>query len=205
MFTLPTLKFNPENLLPAISAETIGFHHGKHHLTYVNNLNKLVDENSELQNLSLEQLITNYKTFSSTIQTAVLNNAGQVFNHNLYWESITDKEEDRLISTNFLEVINSTFGSIEEFKKQFEQLGLTQFGSGWAWLSVDNQSKKLVLSKTPNAESSLLLDQTPILTIDVWEHAYYLGYQNRRADYLKDMWNIVNWSEVERKYLAALS
>jgi superoxide dismutase, Fe-Mn family len=205
MFQLPNLKFNPENLLPAISAETISFHHGKHHATYVNNLNKLVDENTELQNLSLENLITNYKTFSPAIQASVLNNAGQVFNHNLYWESITDNHQNRLISSNFEEIINLAFGSLEEFKKQFEQLGLTQFGSGWAWLSVDNSTKKLVLSKTANAESPLLLNQTPIFTVDVWEHAYYLGYQNRRADYLKDMWNIVDWSEVERKYIAALN
>ena len=183
MFTLPNLKFNPENLLPAISAQTISFHYGKHHQTYINNLNKLIEDNTELQNIALENLISNYKTFSVNLQTPVLNNAGQVFNHNLYWESITDKKEDQAISVAFTNILTQEFGSVDEFKKQFEQLGLTQFGSGWAWLSVDNLSKKLILSKTSNAESPLLKNQTPIFTIDVWEHAYYLGYQNRRGDY----------------------
>ena len=187
MVTLPNLKFNPENLLPAISAQTISFHYGKHRQTYINNLNKLIEDNTELQNIALENLISNYKTFSVNLQTPVLNNAGQVFNHNLYWESITDKKEDQAISVAFTNILTQEFGSVDEFKKQFEQLGLTQFGSGWAWLSVDNLSKKLILSKTSNAESPLLKNQTPIFTIDVWEHAYYLGYQNRRGDYLKDM------------------
>jgi superoxide dismutase, Fe-Mn family len=199
MFTLPTLKFNPENLEPSISAATISFHHGKHHQTYINKLNELLEANLELQNKSLVQLIQNYKELPISLQSAVLNNAGQVFNHNLYWESITDEKNQE--PTNFFtEILNQNFGSVDEFKLQIEAAGLTQFGSGWAWLSIDNESKKLVVSKTSNAESPLLFNQTPIFTIDVWEHAYYLGYQNRRADYLKDMWSIVNWSEIERKY-----
>jgi len=200
MFTLPTLKFNPENLEPAISAATISFHHGKHHLTYVNKLNELIEANTELQNKTLVQIIQNYKELPISLQSAVLNNAGQVYNHNLYWESITDQKNQEP-SVSLRELIVQNFGSFQEFKMQIETAGLTQFGSGWSWLSVDNESKKLVISKTSNAESPLLFNQTPIFTIDVWEHAYYLGYQNRRADYLKDMWSIVNWAEIERKYL----
>ena len=204
MFTLPTLNFNPELLEPAISAETISFHHGKHHQTYVTKLNEVVTANPELQNLSLEELISNYKNFKPELQAAVLNNAGQVYNHNLYWECLTDQKNQQPTGS-FLEEINKAFSSLDEFKKQFEQLGLTQFGSGWVWLSVDEESKQLVLSKTGNAESPLLYNQTPIFTVDVWEHAYYLGYQNKRADYLKDVWNIINWAEIERKYSQALS
>jgi superoxide dismutase, Fe-Mn family len=200
MFILPKLNFKPENLEPAISAATISFHHGKHHQTYINKLNELVQANIELQGKTLDQLIQEYKHLPDSIQLPVLNNAGQVYNHNLYWESITD-DKNQTPSNSFTEILNQNFGSVEEFKSLIEAAGLAQFGSGWAWLSVDNVSKKLVVSKTSNAESPLLFNQTPIFTIDVWEHAYYLGYQNRRGDYLKDMWNIVNWSEIERKYL----
>jgi superoxide dismutase, Fe-Mn family len=199
MFTLPNLKFNPEKLNPAISAETISFHHGKHHATYVNKLNELLQDNTDFLKMELADLLHNIENLPENLQTSVFNNAGQHYNHTLYWESITDVKNTQP-NVDLMQEINQDFGSFEEFKKQFGDAGLMQFGSGWAWLSVDNITKKLVIDKTLNADSPIFKNKTPILTMDVWEHAYYLDYQNKRAEYIENFFSVLNWESANEKF-----
>jgi superoxide dismutase, Fe-Mn family len=202
MFTLMNLPYATNALEPIIDQLTVEIHYGKHHATYLNNLNGLVEKLPEIQGLSLEEILLNLDKIPEASRQGVLNNAGQVYNHNLYWESLQGGEQKFKLSPELGKAIDS-FESYENFQKLWTEAGLTQFGSGWVWLSVD-KDKKLVISKTSNADSPLLHGLKPILTMDVWEHAYYLKYQNKRAEYITNFFSIINWSEVSAKYAAAL-
>lgn len=198
MFILPKLAYGYDALEPFIDAKTVEIHHSKHHNTYINNLNEVVSLHPELEGKSLEQLLTSLDSIDSSVRPMVLNNAGQVYNHNLYWESISPNAGG-VPTGELLEAITTTFGSFDIFLEQFTKAGTSQFGSGWVWLSLDTQNK-LVIDKTSNAESPLLHGKKPILTMDVWEHAYYLNYQNRRPEYISNFYKIINWTEVSRKF-----
>ena len=191
MFELPKLDYSNNALSPIMSEQTLDLHHGKHHQTYITNLNNFI-KNTGYEKLSLEEII---KKSSAENKVGIFNNASQHWNHELFWKcmkpngggSMPKKLEDR---------IKSDLGSIEEFKKQFIQAGITQFGSGWCWLSISNG--KLVVSKTPNAENPLIHNMKPILGCDVWEHSYYVDYRNRRPEYLENFFEkLVNWEFVE--------
>jgi Fe-Mn family superoxide dismutase len=187
-FTLPELPYAPNALEPHITANTIGFHHGKHHQTYVTNLNNLIKD-TPLENKSLEDIIK--ETASDASKAGVFNNAAQVWNHTFYWHSMSPNGGGEPTG-DIKAKIDEDFGSYEEFKKAFKEAGATQFGSGWAWLILEGG--KLKITKTPNADTPLAHGQKAILTADVWEHAYYLDYQNRRPDYLETFLSyLVNW------------
>jgi len=198
MFTLPKLNYSYEALEPFIDSKTVEIHHSKHHNTYVTKLNDCLKDFPELLAKPLEELLMQIPELPAQLQQPVTNNGGQVYNHNIYWESIAPNAGG-LPTGDLLAAIEANFGSFEEFKKLFTEAGTTQFGSGWAWLSVDSNGK-LVIDKTSNADSPLMHGKKPILTMDVWEHAYYLKYQNLRPDYINNFFNIINWSEVSRKY-----
>ncbi|MFW6093975.1 MAG: superoxide dismutase [Pseudomonadota bacterium] len=195
MHELPPLPYAENALDPVISSDTVGFHYGKHHQTYVNNLNKLLEGKDDLASLSLEELIK--KTYGNAQQQGLFNNAAQVWNHTFYWNCMRSGGGGEPSGT-LKNRIESDFGSVDAFKSQFKDAALTQFGSGWAWLVEDDG--KLAVSKTPNAVNPLAEGRKPLLTIDVWEHAYYLDYQNRRADYV-DAWldKLVNWEHAEKQ------
>lgn len=189
---LPALPYARNALEPVISAETIDYHYGKHHQGYVNNLNKLI-KSTEFENLSLEEIILK-------ASGGIFNNAAQVWNHTFYWNGL--KPQGGGTPTGELAAaIDKAFGSFEEFKQQFSQKAATTFGSGWAWL-VKNKDGSLSLESTSNAGNPLTSGQKPLLTIDVWEHAYYVDYRNGRAKYIEGFWNIVNWDFVAANYKA---
>ena len=191
-FELPKLDYAKNALAPIMSEETLDLHHGKHHQTYITNLNNFIKD-TDMAGMSLEEIVHNSSKDKS--KAGIFNNASQHWNHELFWKcmkpngggSMPKKLEDR---------IKSDLGSVEEFKKQFIQAGITQFGSGWCWLSLNNG--KLVVSKTPNAENPLIHNMKPILGCDVWEHSYYVDYRNRRPEYLDNFFEkLVNWEFVE--------
>ena len=182
----------PENALePVISKETISFHHGKHLATYVNNLNALL-EGSPLAGKSLEDIVLK-------AEGGMLNNAGQILNHNMYFSQFTAKPQQAVPTGKLAEAISRDFGSFDAFKEEFQKKGATLFGSGWVWLSADKDGK-LVITQETNAANPIQKGLKPLLTFDVWEHAYYLDYQNRRPDHLAALWQIVNWQVVESRY-----
>ena len=188
-FALPALPYADSALDPVISANTLGFHYGKHHKAYVDNLNKLVP-GTPLADLTLEEIVK--ATAGKPEQTAIFNNAAQVWNHTFYWRSMRPGGGGKP-SAALAAAIDASFGSFDEFRKQFAQVTISQFGSGWGWL-VRDASGKLKVVKTPAAETPLTQGSTPLLTIDVWEHAYYLDYQNRRADYVNAVLDkLINW------------
>ena len=186
MFAMPALPY--ERLGEVISNETLGFHHGKHLKAYVDNLNKLLP-GSGLENLPLAEVVRR-------AEGGIFNNAGQVLNHTMYFEQFSPSPQP--MSAKLAALLVRDFGSVEAFKKEFEQKGATLFGSGWVWLSADKEGK-LVITQQKNAENPVTLGLTPLLTFDVWEHAYYLDYQNRRADYLTALWQIVDWQVIESR------
>jgi Fe-Mn family superoxide dismutase len=190
-FELPSLPYANDALAPYMSAETLDFHHGKHHQTYVTNLNNLLKDN-ELQSASLEDIVV--KSSKDTSMAGIFNNAGQHWNHILFWQCMKPNGGGSIPSE--LEArLNSDFGSIDQFKEAFIQAGTTQFGSGWAWLAIDNG--KLVVTKSANASNPLIDGMKPILGCDVWEHSYYIDYRNKRPDYLKAFLDsLVNWEFV---------
>lgn len=185
-FEMPTLSY--EELGTIISKETLSFHHGKHLKAYVDNLNKLLPS-SGLENLPLSEVIRK-------ADGGLFNNAGQVLNHAMYFEQFSNSP--KAMSAKFAALLERNFGSVEAFKKEFEQKGASLFGSGWVWLSVDKDGK-LVITQQKNAENPVTMGLSPLLTFDVWEHAYYLDYQNRRADYLAALWQIVDWTIIEER------
>lgn len=190
-FSLMALPYAAEALEPVISKETIAFHHGKHLAAYVNNLNGLL-EGSPLAELSLEEIVLK-------AEGGVLNNAGQILNHNLYFGQFTLPKADNKPVGELAEAIVRDFGSFEAFKEEFVKKGATLFGSGWVWLSADKDGK-LVITQEANAANPIQKGLKPLLTFDVWEHAYYLDYQNRRADHLAALWQIINWEVIEKRY-----
>ena len=190
-FELMALPYAPEALEPVISKETIGFHHGKHLAGYVNNLNGLL-EGSPLAGLPLEEIVLKS-------DGGMLNNAGQILNHNLYFGQFHAPKADNKPTGKLAEAIARDFGSFEAFKEEFQKKGATLFGSGWVWLSADKDGK-LVITQESNAANPIQKGLKPLLTFDVWEHAYYLDYQNRRPDHLAALWEIVNWEVVEDRF-----
>ena len=189
-YELMVLPYEADALEPVISKETIGFHHGKHLLAYVNNLNGLLD-GSPLADLPLEEIVRKG-------QGGILNNAGQILNHELYFGQFAAPKENNLPAGKIAEAIARDFGSFEAFKEKFQKKGATLFGSGWVWLSADKDGK-LVITQETNAANPVQRGLKPLLTFDVWEHAYYLDYQNRRPDHLAALWQIVNWEVVEQR------
>lgn len=196
--SLPALPYAYEALEPHIDAQTMQIHHGKHHQAYVDNLNKAL-AGTEAENKSLEELMANISTYPA----AVRNNGGGHYNHSLFWSILGVGANQP--SAELLAAINETFGSLDALKEKMNTAGATRFGSGWAWLSVSNG--QLQVSSTPNQDNPLMdvaeVKGTPILGIDVWEHAYYLKYQNKRPDYLSAIWNVINWDKVSELYAKA--
>ncbi len=205
-FELPALPFPADALEPYIDARTNEIHHGKHHAAYVTNLNNAIAGKADLESKSLEALITDLASVPEAVRGAVRNNGGGHWNHSFFWK-LLKKNEGGKPSGALAEAIDKAFGSFEAFQEQFEKAGATRFGSGWAWLIVKDD-KSLAITSTPNQDNPLMkgvaeATGTPILGLDVWEHAYYLNYQNRRPDYLKAFWNVVDWSAVEALYAEA--
>lgn len=202
-FTLPPLPYAYDALEPAIDKETMTFHHDKHHQTYVDNLNKAVDADASLQNKTLEEIFTSI----STAPKAVRNNGGGHWNHSLFWELLAPAGQTGEPSAELAAAIDRDLGGMDKFKEDFNAAGAAQFGSGWAWLIVQNG--KLKITSTPNQDNPLMdvVEERGevVLGADVWEHAYYLKYQNRRADYLKSFWSVVNWNKVNELYAAAVA
>ena len=191
-FELPKLDYAKNALAPIMSEETLDLHHGKHHQTYITNLNNFIKD-SDMSKMSLEEIII--KSSKDKSKTAIFNNASQHWNHLLFWKCMKPSGGGEMPSKLKDRVVND-FGSVDEFKKQFIQAGTTQFGSGWCWLSVDNG--KLVVSKTSNAENTLIYNMKPILGCDLWEHSYYVDYKNRRPEYLENFFDkLINWDFVE--------
>jgi Fe-Mn family superoxide dismutase len=200
-FQVPPLPYAYEALEPSIDAQTMRLHHDKHHQTYVNNLNAAIEKYPELRNKTAEELLLNLNRIPNDIRTIVRNNAGGHLNHSMFWQSMAPNQNS-LPRGEIASAINQTFGSFDTFKQQFNEAGAKQFGSGWAWLVLTRNGRLQVIS-TANQDSPLLEGYYPLLGNDVWEHAYYLTYQNRRADYLNAWWNVVNWDEVNKRFVQA--
>jgi Fe-Mn family superoxide dismutase len=201
-FTLPSLPYPPDALEAAIDKTTMEIHHGKHHKTYVDNLNAALEGHANLQSKSIEQLMREISSVPEAIRQKVINNGGGHANHSMFWE-IMGPHGGGEPSGTLAEALKSTFTDFNTFKQKIKEAGLARFGSGWAWLVV--QGGKLQIVSSANQDSPLMQQQTPILGVDVWEHAYYLRYQNRRADYLEAWWKVVNWNEVARRFTTAMS
>ncbi|MEK5185626.1 superoxide dismutase [Solibacillus sp. FSL R5-0449] len=198
-FKLPELTYAYDALEPHIDAKTMEIHHTKHHNTYVTNLNAAV-EGTEYADKDINELISNIDALPADKQTAVRNNGGGHANHTLFWELIAPGGSNTPVG-EVAAAIDAKFGSFDAFKEEFAKAATTRFGSGWAWLIVDGDG--VAVTSTPNQDSPVMEGKTPILGLDVWEHAYYLNYQNRRPDYIGAFWNVVNWDVVEAKFQAA--
>jgi Fe-Mn family superoxide dismutase len=199
-YTLPALPYDFGALEPHIDTQTMQIHHGKHHQAYVNNLNAALDKHPELHQKSLEQLLQNLNSVPEAIRGAVRNNGGGHSNHSLFWTLMSPKGGGEP-SGALADAIQKTFGDFAKFKEQFAAAGTGRFGSGWAWLIATNG--KLEITSTPNQDTPVMEGKTPILGLDVWEHAYYLKYQNRRPDYIAAWWNVVSWDAVAKRLAAA--
>jgi Fe-Mn family superoxide dismutase len=197
-FVLPELGYAYNALEAAIDAQTMEIHHSKHHAAYVNNLNAALENAPKFFMDSIEDVLRNINDVPQEIRQAVINNGGGHANHSLFWKILTPGGSNTPVGDVARE-INSLFGSYENFVDAFSKAGATRFGSGWAWLVLDEQ-KKLEVYSTANQDSPLSKGHTPLLTLDVWEHAYYLRYQNRRPDYIKAFWSVVNWDKVNQFY-----
>ncbi|MEH6988950.1 superoxide dismutase [Cytobacillus firmus] len=199
-FELPQLPYAYDALEPNIDKETMNIHHTKHHNTYVTNLNNALEGNEELLSKTVEEVVSNLDAVPEAARTAVRNNGGGHANHSLFWQIISPNGGGEPTG-DLADAISSKFGSYDSFKEEFAKAATTRFGSGWAWLVVNNG--ELEVTSTPNQDSPLMEGKTPILGLDVWEHAYYLKYQNRRPEYINSFWNVVNWDEVSKRYSAA--
>jgi Fe-Mn family superoxide dismutase len=200
-FTVPALAYSYDALEPHIDKQTMEIHHDKHHAAYVKKLNEEVAANPALKDKSIEEIVKH----ASKYNKAVRDNGGGHYNHSLFWTVIGP--DGHSLSGPLLEDINATFGSMDKFKAEFSDSAKTRFGSGWAWLIVDHATGKLKITTTPNQDNPLMdvvkVKGTPVLGLDVWEHAYYLKYQNKRPDYIAAFWNVVNWDEVSKRYAEA--
>ncbi len=197
-FELPPLPYDFAALEPTIDAQTMQIHHGKHHAAYVNNLNAALEKHPDLQNKSAEDLISQLNTVPEDIRTAVRNNGGGHVNHSMFWQIMAPHAGGEPTG-ELASAIKSAFGDFAAFKEQFNKAGAGRFGSGWAWLVVDG-SGALKITSTANQDNPLMEGQKPVFGVDVWEHAYYLKYQNRRPDYLAAWWNVANWGEIAKRY-----
>jgi Fe-Mn family superoxide dismutase len=196
-FTLPPLPYDFNALDPHIDAKTMEIHHGKHHQTYVNKLNAAIEKAPELASRSLDDLMRNVNSLPEAVRTPIRNNGGGHWNHSMFWQIMAPKAGGEP-GGNLGAAIKSAFGDFAKFREQFSAAGVGRFGSGWAWLI--NSGGKLSITSTPNQDNPLMEGQKAIVGLDVWEHAYYLKYQNRRPDYITAWWNVVNWKEVEKRY-----
>jgi len=196
-FQLPELPYAYDALEPTIDKETMNIHHTKHHNTYVTNLNGALEGHSDLQEKSLEDLVSNLDAVPEDIRTAVRNNGGGHANHSLFWKVLSPNGGGEP-SGELADKLNDKFGTLEKFKEEFETAAKTRFGSGWAWLVLNNGELEVI--STPNQDNPLMEGKTPLLGLDVWEHAYYLKYQNKRPEYVSAFWNVVNWDEVAQRY-----
>ncbi|WP_227752110.1 superoxide dismutase [Viridibacillus arvi] len=199
-FELPKLPYAYDALEPHIDATTMEIHHTKHHNTYVQGINAALEGKSDFEGKSVEEIIANLDAVPEEIRTAVRNHGGGHSNHSLFWESLA-ANAGGAPTGELAAAIDAKFGSFDAFKEQFDNAAKTRFGSGWAWLSVANG--ELEISSTPNQDSPIMEGKTPLLGLDVWEHAYYLNYQNRRPDYIGAFWNVVNWDKVAERFAAA--
>jgi Fe-Mn family superoxide dismutase len=197
---LPPLPYAFDALEPYIDKMTMEIHHDKHHGTYVTNLNKALEGHADLQALSLEDLLAHLDRVPEAVRGTVRNNGGGHWNHSMFWK-IMKKGGGGEPKGALGDAIKGAFGSFADFKTKFSQAGITRFGSGWSWLLV--KDGKLLVDSTPNQDNPIMNGGKPIMGLDVWEHAYYLKYQNRRADYVEAWWNVVNWEEIEKNYAAA--
>ena len=196
-YTLPQLPYPLDALEPHIDAKTMEIHHGKHHQAYITNANNALKDHPELEKLSVEDLLKNLNAAPEAIRTALRNNAGGHANHSLFWQVIGPKGGGEPAGS-LDDAIKNELGGFAKFKEDFAKAAATRFGSGWAWLVV--KDGKLAVTSTPNQDSPIMDGQTPLLGLDVWEHAYYLKYQNRRPDYIAAFWSVVNWDEVAKRY-----
>src|SRR5881275_1621679 len=195
-FTLPSLPYDFAALEPHIDAKTMEIHHGKHHQAYVTNLNAALEKHPELQSKSVDDLLRNINTVPEDIRTAVRNNGGGHSNHTMFWQWMAPKAGGQPTGA-IADAINAAFGSFDKFKEEFKKAAVGRFGSGWAW--VVNNSGKIAIESSPNQDNPMMDGKKPIFGIDVWEHAYYLKYQNRRPDYVDAWWNVVNWNEINKR------
>ncbi|MBI2194641.1 MAG: superoxide dismutase [Planctomycetes bacterium] len=200
---LPALPYPHDALEPHIDSMTMQIHHGKHHAAYVNNLTKALEGQAKLASLSVEDLISDLNNVPEGVRTAVRNNGGGHANHTLFW-SLMSPKGGGAPTGSLAKAIDAAFGNFNEFKTKLTAAGVGRFGSGWAWLSVDKKTKKLEIHSTANQDSPIMEGKTPLLGVDVWEHAYYLKYQNRRPDYLAAWFNVINWPAVAERYEKAL-
>ncbi|MFI4851512.1 MAG: superoxide dismutase [Gimesia chilikensis] len=199
-YSLPDLPYAYDALEPHIDARTMEIHHTKHHQAYITKANAALEGHSDLASKSIEDLMSDLSAVPEDIRTAIRNNGGGHANHSLFW-TVMSPNGGGTPSGELGDDINATFGSFDAFKEQFANAAATRFGSGWAWLSVDGG--KLIVESTPNQDTPLSEGHTPILGLDVWEHAYYLNYQNKRPDYISAFFNVINWDEVAKRYAAA--
>lgn len=202
-FVVRPLPYEYDALIPVLDEETLHFHHDKHYKTYVDNLNNILADYPELQKMSLEELLTDIEELPAAAQTPIRNNGGGVYNHELYFDAMKSpvgQEPDGALS----EAINRDFGSYKQWKEQMKQAAVSKFGSGWAWLVTDSTGK-LSMLQTANQDVPDLKEYTPIFPVDVWEHAYYLQYQNRRADYVEGWFDLINWRKAAKRYEDAVS
>lgn len=199
-FELPQLPYAYEALEPHIDKETMNIHHTKHHNAYVTNLNNALAGNEELLSKTVEEVVSNLDAVPEAARTAVRNNGGGHANHSLFWQILSANGGGEPTG-ELADALNSKFGNLEKFKEEFAKAATTRFGSGWAWLVVNNG--ELEVTSTPNQDSPLMEGKTPVLGLDVWEHAYYLNYQNRRPDYINSFWNVVNWDAVAERFAQA--
>jgi Fe-Mn family superoxide dismutase len=203
MLQLPELPYSYDALEPYVDTETMKIHHTRHHQTYINNFNALLEKYPELKEKNIVELLENLDQLSQEIQNTVRNNGGGHYNHSLFWKMMTPNAS-LIPSGMLLDAINQSFESFDSFKEQFNRAALTVFGSGWTWLAIDAEHNLKIMT-TPQQDPVILHGYQPILGLDVWEHAYYLKYQNKRPDYVAAWWNVVNWNFAEKLYVTAMS
>ena len=197
-YEIPALRYAFDALEPIIDAKTVEIHYTKHHATYLKNLNAALEKYPQFSDWSVKKILSHLDQIPDDIRTAVRNNGGGVYNHNVYWTSMAPGQSGKPHG-KLSQAIDKTFGDFTTFKTEFEKAGLSRFGSGYAWLSLKPDGQ-LIIHSTANQDSPLLEGWEPVFVVDVWEHAYYLKYQNRRAEYLTNWWNLVNWDEAEKQY-----
>ncbi len=202
--SLMSLPYGNDALEPYITKETISYHYDKHHRTYLNNLNNLLDllpKGDAMRSMDLKDIAIN--SYNKPEMIGIFNNAAQILNHDFYWLSMQSNGGDEVVSNKLLDLIKEQFGDLNAFKQEFKKVGLSQFGSGWVWLVQDNITKKLLIIKTSNADNPILHNQKPLLTCDIWEHAYYIDYRNQRAEYIeKFLDRLVNWTFALANFLS---